>query len=204
MLVENPQPYVRLVVENAHPHISFWLDVADKVLKVLAVLLGGAWTLMHYLRGRTFKRRLEPGVSGELFTAQGKPYLKMAFTLKNLGLSKCGIDWPGTWGEVQLMKPAGREKWKRFELFRSHKWIESGEPVTDAVVLSVPPPETYVALQLIIRVKSQKGWWRWWPAKQIVWRASNIVASPDPVVTVEQRPAATGLRGLILGLLQGG
>lgn len=101
-----------------HPHISFWLDIVDKAVKVVAVLLGGAWTLMHYLRGRTFKRRLEPGVNGLLFRSGGEAYVVVTCTLKNLGLSKCDLDFPGTWCEVQQMKPAGRQTVRRFPIFR--------------------------------------------------------------------------------------
>jgi hypothetical protein len=193
--------------DSPYPHASFVLDVVDKGVKVVAVMLGGAWTLMHYQRSRTYKVRLEPGVSGQMFCAGGESYLVIACTLKNVGLSKIDLNWPETWGEVHLMKVAGREKLRRFEVFRSHGWIESGELVTDAVVLPVPAPETYVALQLDLKVMSKETR----PEDEIVWRAKSVLPSPDAVPTspaqtaaAEPKPAPKGLLGFLRYLLQGG
>ena len=186
-----------LAETTLHPHIGFWLDVVDKAVKVVAVLLGGAWTLMHYLRGRTFKRRLEPGVSGLLFRSGGEAYVVVTCTLKNLGLSKCDLDFPGTWCEVQQMRPTGREKLRRFPIFRDHPWIESGEPVTESVVLPVPAPETFVALEMKLREKDQ-----------LVWKAKGVLPSPDPEPEVstpaEQDATPRGVLGVLRGLLGGG
>jgi hypothetical protein len=186
-------------VDSPHPYISFWLDVVDKAVKVVAVLLGGGWTLMLYRRNRTFRRRLEPGVSGQLYRAGGAAYLVITCTLKNVGSAKCDLNFPGTWCEVQQMKPAGREVLRRFAIFRDHPWIESGEPVTDSVVLPVPPPETFVALHMTLKVKSQDRQEK----NSIVWKARNVLPSADAVPAVAAAQPAPAARKSVVGVLRG-
>ena len=41
------------------------LTAIDTVVKIAAVIVGGAWTYLNYVRGRTYSRRLELAVSGE-------------------------------------------------------------------------------------------------------------------------------------------
>src|ERR1700675_1127674 len=72
------------------------LDVVDKVIKILAVVIGGAWAYLNYVRGRTYKKRLETNVSGEWFENKGLSFLSGSAHLKNVGLSKFPIEQKGT------------------------------------------------------------------------------------------------------------
>jgi hypothetical protein len=146
-----------MFVDSPYPHGSFWLDVVDKGVKAIAVAIGGLWTLWHFQRRRTYKVRLELGISGQIFCADNESYLVIACTLKNVGLSKVDLNEPETRAEVHLLKSTGRDKLRRFEVFRSHEWIESGESVADSVVLPLPAPETYVALQMDLKVMSKES-----------------------------------------------
>jgi hypothetical protein len=60
---------------DVHPHASFWLYLADKFVKGVALVAGGLWATMNYQRGRTYKQRLEPTVSGEIFSKNGSDYV---------------------------------------------------------------------------------------------------------------------------------
>ena len=196
-----------MFVDSPYPHASFWLDVVDKGVKAIAVAIGGLWTLWHFRRRRTYKVRLELGISGQIFCADNESYLVIACTLKNVGLSKVDLNEPETWAEVHLLKPTGREKLRRFEIFRSHEWIESGESVADSVVLPLPAPETYVALQMDLKVMSKESQ----PEDEISWRAKGVLPSPNAVLQspasiaeIQPTPAPKGFIGLLKGLMQGG
>jgi len=45
-----------LTEPDIHANAKFWLDVADAIVKFIALLVGAAWALMNYRRGR-----IEPG-----------------------------------------------------------------------------------------------------------------------------------------------
>src|SRR5664279_577863 len=93
---------------SVHPYGSFYLDVADKSIKGLAVIVGGIWTYVNFARSRTFKRKLEPKVSAQLFQASTDWYVKVHGTLKNVGQSKYPIRQEGTAVEVTSLSPSGR------------------------------------------------------------------------------------------------
>jgi len=71
-----------LTEPDIHANAKFWLEVADAIVKFIALLVGAAWALMNYLRGRTYKRKLELGITGKLFRRNGKLYLSILCRLK--------------------------------------------------------------------------------------------------------------------------
>ena len=80
----------------AGPKIT--LDVIDKVVKIIAVILGGIWTYLNYVRGRTFKRRLEPKILGKISRGVRVDTWMVSgiAQAKNVGLSKVDIEASGT------------------------------------------------------------------------------------------------------------
>lgn len=66
---------------GVHGSASFWQDVADRVIKFLALLAGAAWTLMQYQRSRTYAQKLELELETRMFFKDG-PYLETELRLK--------------------------------------------------------------------------------------------------------------------------
>ena len=85
-----------LTEPDIHANAKFWLEVADAIVKFVALLVGAAWALMNYLRGRTYKRKLELGITGKLFRRNGKLYLSVLCRLKNVGLAMYPIKQEGS------------------------------------------------------------------------------------------------------------
>lgn len=142
---------------DLNPTATFWLDVSDKALKALAVLLGGAWTWMNYRRSRTYKQRLESGIAGEIFQQAGHFYLSIVCHLKNVGLGLYEIRQKGTACVVTALRrdSDGRiqeDRLKTLSVFTEHQWIEPGEPIDDPLLVEVPSPDTFVALRVSLRV----------------------------------------------------
>ena len=88
-----PFPPIAATTTPAPPSV---LDIIDKVVKILAVLIGGAWAYLNYRRGRTFKKRLELTICGKTISRNGVLLLSGSAQLKNVGLSKVPIQQKGT------------------------------------------------------------------------------------------------------------
>ncbi|AFL86905.1 hypothetical protein Terro_0565 [Terriglobus roseus DSM 18391] len=170
---------------DAHAGAKFWLDVADKAIKALAVVVGAGWTYLNYRRGRTFERRLELEVTGELFERSGGHYLSMICRLKNVGLTAVPLQERGTACMVFAltgteMRPD--EPVDIYEVFKEHAWIEPGELITHQELVPLPFfSRELVGIELQMRVVSPG----------IEWNARCVVKVADvsEEVSLPVRPA---------------
>lgn len=149
-------------------HLSITLDVVDKVTKILAVFIGGVWAYLNYIRGRTFKRRLEPNVSGKTITKGKVSFLSGLAQVKNVGLSRVGINQRGTaitiavlvLEETEASPPRLSEKETEVRpVFKSHGWIEPGEQIQESFFTLVPEGSRSVALHVRLRIVSDGIEW---------------------------------------------
>jgi hypothetical protein len=164
LLLVNP------VVQNtANAPLSTTLDIIDKAVKVIAVLIAGVWGYLNYRRGRTFKRRLEPRISGKVFRSNGAWLLCGLAQLKNVGLSKVTIEQKGTAivvdDQLLMYDPVGvprveSERVAVLEVFKVHGWIEPGEPIEQSFLRVLPERANRVAIHLRLRIVSPASWWR--------------------------------------------
>lgn len=139
---------------------QYWpsLDEWDKLLKLAAVLVGGSWVLMNYLRGRTFKSRLEFSVTGGLRKVGDKLHVTTTVVAKNVGLSKVILEQMGsgvTYGfyHEDSSSPEGislRELGITSRIFTEHEWIEPGEPISTEVFVILPVNDSANALKVDI------------------------------------------------------
>ena len=56
----------------------------------------------------------------EMFCADNESYFSHRLHAKIWVFSKVDLNEPETWAEVHLLKSTGRDKLRRFEIFRSH------------------------------------------------------------------------------------
>lgn len=189
---------------GTHP----FLTVIDTLSKILIALIGGAWTWLTAIKGRTFKSRLELETSGKVFAVNQVHYLAVDVSIKNVGSSKAPITQEGTWLRVFCAQGAPRNdratrvatsKLGTFRVFANHEWIEPGEQIKDVVLLQFAKNENDLALILSLRVRSQQ--WRWPPfnppegsedqfrtqpnledqfRKFIIWNNNHVVHFSDP------------------------
>jgi len=157
-----------LSTESVHPYGSFWLDFADKFIKALAVLVGGAWTYINFLRSRTFQRKLELSLSGEFFEQDEEQYLLVTASIKNVGQSHCSITQEGMGIEALKLSTKGREQIGVAAVFVDHVLLEPGEMIQDAAVMPIPPRNSFVAIRLTLRVVSKIP-------EPLEWNCSRVV-----------------------------
>lgn len=167
------------------PHLSAILDVIDKGTKILALVIGAGWVYLNYLRGRTFKHRLEPNISGKTIRSKGVLLLSGLAQVKNVGLSKVLIQQKGTAIEVLSCvlrdSQAGSSKLSNqdvavLSVFEEHGWIEPGEQIEESFLLPVSEDIGSVAFRLGLRIVSEG----------IEWNADSIVEIVPPFTVVLQ------------------
>jgi hypothetical protein len=171
LFVDLGAPVVRAAAAPAISHATspVTLDLIDKVIKIIAVLIAGAWGYLNYRRGRTFKRRLEPRISGKVFLSHGAWLLCGLAQLKNVGLSKVAIEQRGTAividEKLVAFDPDGKPRVKSepgvvLQVFSVHGWIEPGEPIEQSFLLALPERANRAAVGLRLRIVSPAPWWR--------------------------------------------
>jgi hypothetical protein len=138
------------------------LDIIDKVIKILALLIGAGWAYLNYRRGRTFKRRLEPTITGKTIRSQGILLLSGVAQVKNVGLSKVAVQQRGT--AIEILAILRRPEGKKLGLdtadvdvcsvFEAHGWIEPGETIEESFLVSVPERPDILAFRLRLRIVS--------------------------------------------------
>jgi hypothetical protein len=142
---------------------------ADLFWKVAIAAVGGTWTVLNYLRGRTFRRRLELKVTGQITVEGELHFLSITATVKNVGLSKARIFQEGTWVKLFRLssKPTGgalslpgQAHLGTAPVFKEHAWVEPGEEINDVLFVQLPAKQAEdIAIRLNLRVKSQDRRW---------------------------------------------
>jgi hypothetical protein len=142
-------------------------DILQKLFTIAAIIVGAIWTYFNFFRGRTYKIRLEPEVSGKAVTINGLNHLVAAIRLKNVGLSRVEIEQKGTALELLAYNaPDGTKNivsaaWDRltaFPVFESNRLIEPGEIIEEKRLIVVPTNER-TAFRLRLRLVSHGSAW---------------------------------------------
>ena len=159
------------------------LDTVDTALKCLAVIVGGLWTYLNYVRGRTFRKRLELTPSGTITDQGGTLFFSGQCLAKNVGLSKIPVQQRGTGFTLyalRLVPNAGRQPHivedlvTALPLFERHGWIEPGEAIADPFFTLLPAftaaQGTLLGVRVVILISNGKT----------VWSASQLIQFQKP------------------------
>lgn len=164
-------------------------DLVGAIVTPVAVVAGGTWAYFKFVKGRTFRPRLEVGLFGQWRLVNGQHLLQARIKVKNIGASKVTLIQKGSGLRVSMLADVQRTPpcvvaWQAlrvFETLREHEWIEPGETVSDDLLLDVGVPPAQVVL-----FEARLGW-KW--AKRsdaIVVFARQIIAAG---ATVDGREA---------------
>jgi hypothetical protein len=156
-------------------------DILQKLATIAAIIVGAIWTYFNFFRGRTYRMRLEPAVSGKVVTINGLSHLVATVSLKNVGLSKVEVEQKGSGLQVRAyeapvdvrsVRSAAWADVAAFPVFESHQWIEPGEMIEEQRLI-VMPKNGRTAFQLRLRVVS----------RGISWTAMDTVALTEDNVS---------------------
>jgi len=129
---------------------------------------------IYYVRGRTYKKRLETNVSGEWFENDGIYFLSGSVHLKNVGLAKFPIEQKGTAVLIYDLHPSSSTG-PAADLvetlitvrsaFKDHGWIEPNETIEESFLIQIGSSERRAGIKLSLRVV----------AAHIEWNANRII-----------------------------
>jgi hypothetical protein len=153
------------------------LSNAERVVKIAAIVIGGTWTYLKFIRGRIYRPRLKASVSGRIVSVDGQPHLVVDLGMENVGSSKVEVRQEGTALQVfspdlnSTAAPPDQIGWMRlgtFAVFEKHGWIENGESIQDRLLIRLPPKIPFFKLEFQVAVK------------RIVWHARAIIEVGEP------------------------
>ncbi|HZJ06179.1 MAG TPA: hypothetical protein VFD59_12010 [Nocardioidaceae bacterium] len=144
--------------------LKTWVDIVGSLVTALAVAVGGIWAYFKFVKGRTYRPRLEVGLFGQWRLADGEHVLHCRVTVKNIGASKVDLLQKGTGLVVHTAEPAGVApaslEWtplRAFEILADHHWIEPGETVSDDLLLALGHVPRPVLFRCVLRWKWASG-----------------------------------------------
>jgi hypothetical protein len=153
-------------------------DVVKNFATILGIIVGAVWAYFNFFKGRTYKSRLEPKVSGKIISKNETFYLIITVQLKNVGLSDVNIIQRGTALRVFSYLPAETEKSvtsnikqnrvATISVFEKHGWVEPGELVEEQNIVVLPKDES-IAFQMNLRIVSNG----------IEWNSVAIIEPPE-------------------------
>ena len=143
-----------------NPTSPVLLDVADKVIKLVAVLLGGLWTWWNYRKSRTYAQKLELQLKAEVLL-KGDLYVDITASILNIGAARYLLQEEGSaCSIVAILKDMSSEKLQIFDVFSTQDQIEPGETITDHLLCRVSlSPSDIVWLKTDLRIVSGDREW---------------------------------------------
>ncbi len=122
-------------------------EIVGTLITALAVVVGAVWAYYRFVKGRTYRPRLEVSMGGEWLTIDGKRLLLARVRLKNIGASVVELLQKGTGLRVSSLADSdepGIVSWlpgRVYTILEEHAWIEPGETVSDDVLLRLAVAE---------------------------------------------------------------
>jgi hypothetical protein len=126
-------------------NVKAFFDIVSSAATVAAVIAGGLFAYFKFIKGRTFRPRLEVTMAGQWRDVGGHPLLHARVRVKNIGASDVTLLQNGTGLNVsrlvhRLPRPPAAMSWERlrvFTIFEEHQWIEPGETISDDLLINV-------------------------------------------------------------------
>ncbi|MBU1208766.1 MAG: hypothetical protein KKH04_17880 [Proteobacteria bacterium] len=148
-------------IQSPSPQSSI-LDIIEKLFRIAAYIIGALWVYFNFWKGRTYRPRIEPMVTGQILNHQGSKLIKIVINLKNVGLSKVDVEQKGTALRLLSYDSSNtNDPWKHqstISILSAHKWIEPGETVGEQFL--IPFTETnLIAVKAEVILVSKKTMW---------------------------------------------
>lgn len=161
-------------------------DVASKAITSAAVLIGGGWAYIKFIRGRTFAYRAELHLHLDLVQLERSRLLQVTVTLTNTGLSRIALNermkairiHATTNLDAQEIRPARWQRMLTTGCFEHHDWLEAQEAVTDELLYQLPTNSHADPRQVAYQVEAIVGARpRTLTGKKVRWHARKILQS---------------------------
>jgi hypothetical protein len=145
----------------------------EKAFTIVAIIVAGLWAYFNYFKGRIYRPKLKPEITGIAVPEGDQHHLLITANLTNIGISKVDLQQRGTalriyschkLDGINKVKSAEWIRVATYSVFENHGWIEAGETIEEQRLVSLPIKQE-IAFQFALRVVSKK----------IEWNATSIV-----------------------------
>jgi hypothetical protein len=152
------------------------------IVTALAVVIGGIWAYFKFVRGRTYRPRLDVKMLGQWRLVDGRYLLHTRITLTNIGASVVTLQQRGGSGlrisllSAQQPPPPSKAEWDVagvFGILQEHQWIEAGETVSDDQLLDIG------VTQPVMSLFEARLAWTWSGHKNEIVVMARQVVPPD-------------------------
>ena len=194
---------------------QLFLDALQRAATTAAILVGGSWAYMKFVRGRTFKLRLEPSVTADVWRGpepEAALYLVADCRAINAGLSRFRISAEDS--ALQLFTSAtpglpapddpetgvkaervGWEELGAYPVFEesARTALEPAEHAQDEILFELPG-DGPAALKLVLTVTATSRTGRSWTVTRVV-RLAQAVDNTQRTVPPGQEPIGPEVDG---------
>jgi hypothetical protein len=156
-------------------------DVVYHLVAAIALIVGGGWAYLKYIRGRTFVRRLDIRATGTVQKTVRMIRLVVEIDASNVGLrvleispAESGLRVYTLSARPEAVEEAAEARWEyvgTWGLFEAQRLLEPGESVRDPHLLEIAGG-SFAALKLQTTV-SPRG-------SQRSWQTTEVVILQDP------------------------
>lgn len=120
------------------------VDIFGTLVASGAVIIGGVWTYSRFVKDRTYRPRLEVGITGAWVNMGDSWSLHVVVNVKNVGASVVTLIHPGTDLAVNALAStvpstvaAEWESGPELAIFTRHAWIEPGGTISEDLIALV-------------------------------------------------------------------
>lgn len=168
-------------------------EVLHHTATFVAILVGGVWTYVRFVRGRAFTPRISLQLVGSLFSAPSGSYLQVTVMAENKGNTAIEIDHSETAVTAFIENPVRirQPKWQDFDAFyvlQGVEFVEPDEDVREQHTISLPSiPSGAIMLRLQVRTRA-----KWYRRGVSEWETSCIVIPGLPQDVASERSISDG------------
>lgn len=143
------------------------IDLALKISQIIALLVGGLWVYVNYVRGRTHVPRLQLELKAAVLRKENRRYLLATLAVKNPGLSIVQITQKGSallvsrlsaLDEVPQVIDSHWEHDGAFDVLTKHASIEPGLTINEQKLIMLPVSESDAFLLQLRVVAHGRSW----------------------------------------------
>jgi heme/copper-type cytochrome/quinol oxidase subunit 2 len=155
--------YVSLFIVKTSQQGGTSIETIGAIVAVVIAVGTVLWGAYRFYKGRVYRPRLEPGITGTVALDGSNVFLTWKASLKNVGSSKVDIAQKGSGLRVYTARAATvvvkaqAVQWDlhaTVPVFVKHGWIECGETIEDANSLNIPR-DAALSLKLDLRIVSE-------------------------------------------------
>ena len=151
-----------------HPVIKDLVEVANTLIAMAAVIVGGLFAYFKFLRQRVFHARLESAVAVSRYQQpNGREFLNIVARIKNTGLAKVDLQIDRSALRVFTAIPPSptavdEVTWKRLvtlDVPNRHQWIEAQEHIELGWLVALPVESKEAAYRSELRLVGASSEW---------------------------------------------